>query len=87
MTRHPVWVILCRLLEKGRREIEETVEDIKERDRVERKMNESEETEEIKTVPYLPLPAARIVKFYIFSHFFIKIQIEAFLMSTQNMFL
>ena len=50
----PLWVILCCLPEKGRREIEETVEEIKERDRGERKMNESEETEEIKTFPLYP---------------------------------
>ena len=31
-----LWVILCRLPEKGRREIEEMVEEIKERDREER---------------------------------------------------
>ena len=36
---------------------------MKERDRGERKMNESEETEEIKTFPPLPLPAARIADF------------------------
>ena len=36
-TRQPLWVILCRLPEKGRREIEEIVEEeTKERDRVER---------------------------------------------------
>ena len=45
MACHPLWVILCRLPEKGRREIEEIVEEMKERDRGERKMNESEETE------------------------------------------
>ena len=33
---------------------------MKERDSEERKMNESEETEEIKNIPLLPLPAARI---------------------------
>ena len=31
-----MWVILCRLPEKGGREIEEIVEDMKERDREER---------------------------------------------------
>ena len=51
MTLQPLWVILCRLPEKRRREIEETVEEMKERDRGERKMNDSEETEEIKTFP------------------------------------
>ena len=59
MTCQPLWVILCRLPEKGRRKTEEIVEEIKERDRGERKMNESEETEEIKKNPPLPLPAAR----------------------------
>ena len=33
MTRQPVWVILCRLPEKGRKEI---VEEMKEKDREER---------------------------------------------------
>ena len=32
----PLWVILCPLPEKGRKEIEEIVEEIKERDREER---------------------------------------------------
>ena len=36
MTRQPLWVILCRLAEKGRKEIEEIVEEMKERDREER---------------------------------------------------
>ena len=53
-------VILCGLPEKGRGEREEIVVEMKERDRGERKMNDSEETEEIKTFPTLPLPAARI---------------------------
>ena len=35
-TRQPLWVILCRLPEKGRKEIEEIVEETKERDREER---------------------------------------------------
>ena len=46
-TRQPLWVILCRLPEKGRK----VVEEIKERDREERNWNESEETEEIKYSP------------------------------------
>ena len=50
-TRQPLWVILCRLPEKGGREIDKIVEEMKERDRGERKMNESEETGEIKTSP------------------------------------
>ena len=36
MTRQPLWVILCRLPEKGRKKIEEIVEEMKERDREER---------------------------------------------------
>ena len=36
MTRQPLWVSLCRLPEKGRKEREEIVEEIKERDREER---------------------------------------------------
>ena len=50
-SRQHLSVILCCLPEKGRREIEEIVEEMKERDRAERKMNESKETEEIKTSP------------------------------------
>ena len=49
-TSQPLWVILCRLPEKGRKVIEEIVEEIKERDREERNRNESEETEEIKNI-------------------------------------
>ena len=30
MTRQPLWVILCHLPEKGRKEIEEIVEEMKE---------------------------------------------------------
>ena len=33
MTRQPLWVILCFLQEKGRNEIEEIVEEMKERNR------------------------------------------------------
>ena len=54
MAGQPLWVILCRLPEKGRKEIEEIVEEMKERDGGERKINESEETEEIKTFPLYP---------------------------------
>ena len=36
MTRQPLWVILCHLPEKGRKEIKEIVEEMKERDREER---------------------------------------------------
>ena len=35
MTRQPLWVILCRLPEKGRKEIAEIVEEMKERNREE----------------------------------------------------
>ena len=35
-TRQPLRVILCRLPEKGRKEVEERVEEMKERDREER---------------------------------------------------
>ena len=45
---------LCCLPEKGRRPLEEIVEEMKERDRGEGKMNDSEETEEIKTFPLYP---------------------------------
>ena len=36
MTHQPLWVILCHLPEKRRREIEEIVEEMKERNREER---------------------------------------------------
>ena len=36
MTCQPLWVILCRLPEKGRKEIKEIEEEMKERDREER---------------------------------------------------
>ena len=51
ITRQRLWVILCRLPENGRREIEEIEEEMEKRDRGEINMNESEETEEIKTFP------------------------------------
>ena len=47
-----MWVILCRLPEKGRREIEEIVEEMKERDREERgKWMKVKKTKKKKTVP------------------------------------
>ena len=56
-----MWVILWCLPEKGRRETEKIVEEMKEREQGrKRKMNESEETEEIKNILPLPLPALRI---------------------------
>ena len=54
-----LWVILCRLLEKGRREIEEIVNEMKRQGR-RRKMNESEETEKVETFPPLFEPAAMV---------------------------
>ena len=36
MARQPLWVVLCRLPEKGRKVIEEIVEEMKGRDREER---------------------------------------------------
>ena len=36
MTHQPLWAILCHLPEKGRRETEEIVEEMKERNREER---------------------------------------------------
>ena len=54
MTPQPLWVILCRLPEKGRKEIEDIVEQMKEGNGRKRNRNESEETEEIKTFPLYP---------------------------------
>ena len=46
---------MCRLPEKGRIEIEETVEEMKKRGKGrKRNRSESEETEEIKTFPLYP---------------------------------
>ena len=59
MTREPLCVILCRLPEKWRRQIEEIVEVMNETDRGERKMNENEITEEIKIFPLYPCPLKR----------------------------
>ena len=52
-TRQPLWVILCRLLEKGRNEIEEIVEEMKERDREERGMKGKKQNENIPLYLYL----------------------------------
>ena len=54
MTRQSLWVILRHLQGKGRREIEEILVEMKERDREERKINEREEMEEIITSPPPP---------------------------------
>ena len=53
-TCQPLWVILCRLPEKGRKEIEETAEEMKEGHARKKNRNESEETEEVKTFPLYP---------------------------------
>ena len=51
-TRQPLWVILCRLPEKGRKKIEEMVEEMKERDREEWEQEwKWKKTEEIKHSP------------------------------------
>ena len=52
MTCQPLWVILCHLQEKGRKEIEDIVEEMKKRDREEREIG-------LKVSP-LPLPTTRI---------------------------
>ena len=55
MTHQLLWVSLCCLPEKGRKEIEEIVEEMKEKGQArKRKINESEETEEITTCPLFP---------------------------------
>ena len=53
MTYQLLWVILCRLPEKGRKEIEEIVE-MKERDREERGTGMKVKKPEIKTFPLYP---------------------------------
>ena len=56
-TRQPLRVILCRLPEKGRKEIRrESRGDEREGQGRKRNRNESEETEEIKTFPLYPYP-------------------------------
>ena len=50
-TRQPLWVILCRLPEKGGKEIEGIVDDMKEGQGRKRNRNENEETEETETFP------------------------------------
>ena len=52
--RQPLWVILCCLPEKRRRETEEMVEEMKERDRGEIENERKWKTEEIKTFPLFP---------------------------------
>ena len=57
-TRQPLWVILCHLPEKGRTEIEEIVEAMKERDK--EKQEWKWRNRRNKNIPPLPLPARRI---------------------------
>ena len=54
MTGQHLWVILCCLPEKGRKEIEEIVGDEREGSGRKREMKESEGTEEITTSPLYP---------------------------------
>ena len=58
-TRQPLRVILCRLPEKGRKEIEERVEEMKERDREERGTGKWRNRRN-KNIPPLPLPTTKI---------------------------
>ena len=58
-TRQPLWVILCRLPEKGRKEVEEIVE-MKKRDRKETGTEMKVKKQKKKNIPPLPLPATRI---------------------------
>ena len=52
MTCQSLWVILCRLPEKGRKEIEEIVEEMKKKDREERG-TAMKETDEITRGPWV----------------------------------
>ena len=58
MTHQPLWVIFCHLPEKGRKEIEEIVEEMKERDREERGTGMKVKKQN-KNIPPLPFPATR----------------------------
>ena len=60
-TRPPIWVILCPLPEKGRKKIEEIVEEMKERDRKKDQQERKRRNRRNKNIPFLPLPAKRIV--------------------------
>ena len=64
-TRQPLWVILCRLREKGRKKIEETVEEMKEKDREEKGTGMKMKKQKNRNIPPLPLPATRIAGFAI----------------------
>ena len=60
MTHQPLRVILCHLLEKGRKEIEETAEETKEKDRRKEEQEWKWRNRRNKNIPPLPLPATRI---------------------------
>ena len=60
MTRQPLWFIWCHLPEKGRKEIEEIVEEMKERNRKKEEQEWKWRNRRNKNIPPLPLPAARI---------------------------
>ena len=56
--------MLCRLPEKGRKQIKEIVEEMKERDREERGTGvKVKKQKKIKNISPLPLPATRIAGF------------------------
>ena len=59
-TRQPLRVILCRLPGKGKKEIAEIVEEMKEKDREERGTGMKVKKQNNKNIPPLPLPATRI---------------------------
>ena len=63
LTAHqPLWVILCRLPQKGRREIEETVKEMKERDRGESGTGMKKKKQKKKNIPPLSLPSTTLPK-------------------------
>ena len=59
-TRQPLWVILCRLPEKGRKETEEIAEEMKERTGKKEEQEWKWRNRRNKNITSLPLPATRI---------------------------
>ena len=59
-THQPLWVILCRLPETGRKEIEEIVEEMKENTGKKEEQEWKWRNRRNKNIPLLPLPATRI---------------------------
>ena len=59
-THQPLWVILCHLPDKGRKETEEIVEEMKEKNREEGGTGMKVKNRRNKNIPHLPLPAMRI---------------------------